>query len=235
MTMEEVEDLLADGQKHDVPVFNEHWKFYIDRVQQGKVWEKRAREMISADVMHHTQFEALAKEVTDHHVPVTKDTYNAVDQILQKHREVQRSLQDMLQRTESEDFRQRPKYLDVLALVKKLEDLNSKPVGTLDLEKEQKRHEDWMRRGKKLFGKTNAPLHILKSHMEYVLERNRDCFDTVRDKPRHPAEPSSRANSPSSDDEPTRADEAGGFREVFCICRKPEAGLMIECEICHEW
>lgn len=115
-----------------------------------------------------------------------------------------------------------------------LSELGTKPNGTLDLEKEQKRHEDWMRKGKKLFGKANAPLHILKSHMEYVLTRNKDCFDVDNDKPRLPAEPASREASPADDGKmPTWEDPR--FKEVFCICRRQEAGMMIECEICHEW
>jgi histone demethylase JARID1 len=89
-----------------------------------------------------------------------------------------------------------------------------------------------MRKGKRLFGKSNAPLHILKSHLEYVLERNSDCFDIDHDTPRHPGEPNSRETSvePGS----SKLDD-GKTRQVFCICRRVEAGMMIECELCHEW
>jgi len=48
-----------------------------------------------------------------------------------------------------------------------------------------------------------------------------------------PVEPSSRANSPEEDEE--NVDGSTSSRDVFCICRKPEAGTMIECELCHEW
>ena len=112
-----------------------------------------------------------------------------------------------------------------------LTELTGRPPGALDLEREQKKHEDWMRRGKKLFGKANAPLHILLQHMQFVEARNEACFD-LRDTPRMPVEPSSRANSPAEDQE---IDVSDPNRDVFCICRKPEAGMMIECEICHEW
>ena len=37
-------------------------------------------------------------------------------------------------------------------------ELHSDPTGEIDLEKELKCHEDWMRRGRKLFGQANAPL-----------------------------------------------------------------------------
>jgi histone demethylase JARID1 len=112
----------------------------------------------------------------------------------------------------------------------RLQTLNIKPPGTLDLEREQKRHEDWMRRGKKLFGKANAPLHILMQHMQYVFERNENCLD-LTDQPRMPVEPASREASPA----PNYADGSSSSSNVFCVCRKPESGMMIECELCHEW
>ena len=113
-----------------------------------------------------------------------------------------------------------------------INDLNSKPQGTLDLEREQKRHEDWMRKGKKLFGKANAPLHILLQHMQFVQERNEFCLD-LKDQPRMPVEPASREVSPSS--QPGQIEQSSSSRDVFCICRKSESGIMIECELCHEW
>lgn len=118
-------------------------------------------------------------------------------------------------------------------LMESLTELNSKPNGTIDLEKEQKRHEDWMRKGKKLFGKANAPLHILKMHLQYVEKKNSYCFD-LEDRCRPPVEPASREASPDAE-----AHNWTGSRskkkDVFCICRQQEAGLMIECELCHEW
>jgi histone demethylase JARID1 len=68
--------------------------------------------------------------------------------------------------------------------------------------------------------------------MKSVDERNIGCFD-LSDQPRMPVEPSSRANTPEDDEE--EADGSGSSRDVFCICRKPEAGIMIECDLCHEW
>ena len=113
-------------------------------------------------------------------------------------------------------------------------DLNIKPQGAMDLERELKRHEDWMRKGKKLFGKANAPLHILKAHMQYVEEKNSYCFD-LSDTFRPPVEPSSRASSPARDPGHSKGGLGEDEKAIFCICRQPEAGTMIECEVCHDW
>jgi histone demethylase JARID1 len=60
------------------------------------------------------------------------------------------------------------------------------------------------------------------------------CFD-LADTPRGPVEPSSRANSPTAEGMDRSTDGSNSSRDVFCVCRRPEAGMMIECELCHEW
>ncbi|KAK9768946.1 putative Lid2 complex component lid2 [Seiridium cardinale] len=236
MSLDEVTQLIEEGVRLDIPPYNDHMKYFNEKLAAGRQWQSKATELINAEIVHYPQLEALSNQVQHGALPVSQETLHAVDQILHKQREAHRQILDLMERSRESDYTKRPKYLDVLEVMKKLEDLNSKPTGTLDLEREQRRHEDWMRKGKKLFGKTNAPLHILKNHLEYVLDRNLDCFDITSDKPRLPAEPASRAPSeereankvPRSWDDPT-------FREVFCICRRVEAGMMIECELCHEW
>ncbi|KAH8664452.1 PLU-1-like protein-domain-containing protein [Xylariales sp. PMI_506] len=236
MTLDDVKQIIDEGLQLQIAPYNDHLRYYNEKLTAGQQWEAKAKELINAETVHYPQLEALSTQVQQNALPVSTDTLAAVDQILHKQREAHRQILDLTERSKNSDYTKRPKYTEVVDIMKKLEDLNSKPTGTLDLEKEQKRHEDWMRKGKKLFGKTNAPLHILKSHLDYVLDRNLDCFDITSDKPRLPAEPASRAPSeerdtskvPRSWDDPT-------FREVFCICRRVEAGMMIECELCHEW
>ncbi|KAF5021326.1 hypothetical protein F66182_6626 [Fusarium sp. NRRL 66182] len=232
MTLKEVQDLIEEGNRLEIPSYNDHLTHYRDQVVAGQQWEKKAKELIVAEFVHYPQLEALSHQVQLNALPVSQETLGAVDQILHKQREAHRQILDLTARCRNPDFRQRPKYSEMVEISKKLEDLNSKPNGTLDLENERKRHEDWMRKGKKLFGKSNAPLHILKNHLEYVLERNMDCFDIEHDTPRLPGEPVSREVSP----EPgvSKWDDSRS-RQVFCICRRVEAGMMIECEMCHEW
>ncbi|KAK8136077.1 Lid2 complex component lid2 [Apiospora sp. TS-2023a] len=236
MTLGDVKAIFTEGVELEVPMYNDHYKYYSEKLAAGQQWEAKAHELINAEIIHYPQLEALSNQVSHNQIPVTRETLAAVDQILHKQREAHKQILDITERSRDPDYTKRPKYVEVAEIMKKLEDLNSKPTGTLDLEKEQKRHEDWMRKGKKLFGKTNAPLHILKSHMDYVLDRNMDCFDITNDKPRLPAEPSSRAPSEERDAKANRSwNDSSEGRDVFCICRRSEAGMMIECELCHEW
>ncbi|KAL8970884.1 MAG: hypothetical protein Q9183_001312 [Haloplaca sp. 2 TL-2023] len=225
-TLEDVADLISKAGEIGIPDHSELLVYYKEQQAQGMVWEAKAKELISVEAVHYQQLEALSTQAGS--LPVSRQTLAAVDAILAKQREAHRQIQDMYDKCRNPDFRSRPKYKAVREVLDGLSELNSKPTGTIDLEKEIKRHEDWMRRGKKLFGKANAPLHILQAHMNYVREHNRSCFD-LQDKPRMPVEPASREHTPadSQELEPTR--------EVFCMCRCPEAGMMIECEICREW
>lgn len=232
MSLKEVRELTEDAERLEIPAYNDHLTHYRDQLSAGEAWEKKVNELIHAEFVHYQQLEALSAQVTANSLPVAQDTLATIDQILHKQREAHRQILDLTSRSQNTNIRERPKYGEVVELCKKLEELNSKPQGTIDLENERKRHEDWMRKGKKLFGKSNAPLHILKTHLEYVLERNSDCFNIEHDTPRHPGEPVSR--EPSPEDGVNRLED-GRSRQVFCICRKIEAGMMIECELCHEW
>jgi histone demethylase JARID1 len=233
LSLKDVSDIIDEAVKLEIPEYNDYLNHYKEQRAAGMQWETKAQELIQAEAIHYPQLEALSQQAQAAALPVSTETLSAVDQILNKQREAHRQILSLYERSRNEDFTKRPKYQEVRETTERLAELNSKPSGTLDLEKEQKRHEDWMRKGKKLFGKANAPLHILKSHMEYVLERNLDCFDINSDKPRVPAEPASREPSPS--DAKLHSWEDPRFREVFCICRRVEAGMMIECELCHEW
>jgi len=228
-TLQEVSELIARGLEVGMPENHPDIHFLQSKKEQGEFWETKAKELMAVENVHYQQLDALSKQATT--LPVTPETRAAVDAILKKQRDAQEQILSLYERSKNPDYSQRPKYMEVKTAMEALNVLNSKPAGTIDLEKEQKRHEDWMRRGKKLFGKANAPLHILQAHMNQVDERNRSCFD-LSDQPRMPVEPASRQVTPAEGEE---ADGSASNRDIFCICRRPEAGMMIECELCHEW
>ncbi|PWY86429.1 PLU-1-domain-containing protein [Aspergillus sclerotioniger CBS 115572] len=237
LTLKDCQELIQAGEQLGLSDTSDHLLHFKDLCRHGEAWEAKAKELMSVEAVHYQQLEALSAQAT--RFPVSPDTLAAVDAILTKQREAQRRIQSLYDRSREPDLRKRPKYKEVRDLMDSLEELNSRPTGAIDLEREQKRHEDWMRKGKKLFGKANAPLHILKSHMEYVEKRNSYCFD-LEDRCRPPVEPASRDNTPDGLLEPTSTPSMWGGgksrkRDVFCICRHSEAGMMIECEVCHEW
>ncbi|KAF3927282.1 hypothetical protein ABW20_dc0110367 [Dactylellina cionopaga] len=235
VTLQECQALIDQGLELGMkPEDNELLRWLESERSAGQLWSSKARDVMSQEPIHYAQLDSLSRMAQLH--PYEQEILDQVDQILNKQREAQRQVQNLVEKAKADQIHQRPHYKDARDVMDSLTAGQVKPAGTIDLEKELKRHEDWMRRGKKLFGKANAPLHILQSHMMYVEGRNNSCF-ALEDRPRTPVEPSSREQSPDPNATvPTfGGDKAGRLREIFCICRQPEAGMMIECEICHEW
>ncbi|EEP79039.1 conserved hypothetical protein [Uncinocarpus reesii 1704] len=231
-SLDDCREFVKQGEELGLAETNEHLVHFRDLCRQGETWEAKAKELMSVEAVHYQQLEALSAQAA--RFPVNPETLAAVEAILTKQREAQKQISSLYERSKSSDFRMRPHYKDVRELMESLSQLNSKPTGTIDLEREQKRHEDWMRRGKKLFGKANAPLHILKVHMQYVEKKNSFCFD-LEDRCRPPVEPASRETTPEGGESHSWVGTRSKKKDVFCICRQQEAGLMIECEVCHEW
>lgn len=225
LTFADVDQLLKDGRALGLPETHPEMVHWTETRSRGELWEAKAKELMSAKTIHYHQLEALANQAPK--LPVSASARAQIDAILSKQREAHRQIIALYEKSKDPDIDKRPKYRTVRDLLDSLQDLNSKPAGTVDLEKEAKRHEDWMRRGKKLFGKANAPLHILMQHLMSVRDRNEHCL-SLEDKPRMPVEPASRDQTPEDD-------QRFSDRDVFCICRQPEGGMMIECEVCHEW
>jgi histone demethylase JARID1 len=228
LSLDEVKEFIELGKSLEITDENEYMRYFRGQVEQGEFWESKAHQVMSVENVNFQQLDALFKQAS--RLPVSRSTLAQIDEMLKKQREAEEIVMILYERTKDPDFRKRPMYKGVRETMERLSDLNIKPPGTLDLEKEQKRHEDWMRKGKKLFGKANAPLHILMQHMQYVHDRNEACLD-LTDQPRMPVEPASREASPT----PNYADGSSSSSNVFCVCRKPESGMMIECELCHEW
>ena len=237
LALEEVEALVADAASlppsdpaagNNEPELLPYWKAQLER---GQEWEVQARDYMSAEVVHLHQLEAMSSKAAM--VPTTRATRAEIDGHLARLRDAHRQIADFQERAKDPDYSKRPKYRAVREALDSLAQGNAKGATghTSELQNEVKKHEDWMRRGKRLFGKANAPLHILKSHMMEVAERNQHCL-SLEDKPRMPVEPASRANSPE-EGENEGLDTSS--RDIFCICRKPELGMMIECDLCHEW
>ncbi|KAJ5517810.1 Zinc finger PHD-type [Penicillium expansum] len=224
MTLTDCRELLAGAEQLGLSDTNEHLVHFKELARHGDAWEMKAKELMSVEAVHYQQLEALSAQAS--RFPVSPDTLAAVDAILTKQREAQKRIQTLYEKSKDPEMKNRPKYKDIRDLMESLEHLTSRPIGAIDLEREQKRHEDWMRKGKKAL-------------------RQGECSSSYSEIPygdsyRPPVEPSSRDNSPEGllenpGNPPNMWGPKSRKRDVFCICRHSEAGMMIECEVCHEW
>ena len=231
-SLESCKELIKRAEAINIPPQTPEISFFQDKIVHGEMWDVKAKEVMAMETVHFPQLESVYNQILGHAYPVSAKTMEAMDNLLAKNREHQKQINSLFQRSQDQDFRKRPMYAEVRDQIKQLDELNSKPLGTMDLERQLRIQEDWMRKGKKLFGKANAPLHILEQHLKFVEEKNDFCFD-LKDVPRPPVEPSSRNQSPVDGMEETTLGE--DEKPVFCICRQPESGTMIVCEACNDW
>lgn len=229
-TLKGVDSLLEDGVRLEVPPTHERIDFLRTHKHAGETLQIRIQEWLTKqETINLAQLEIFSKTAAS--VPVSEDVKAEMNALLQEHREAQRRIQAIVNAANNEDRKKRPTYKAMKECQDSLAHMINKPEGWLEMEKLQKKHEDWMRRGKKLFGKANAPLPILHQHLKIVDLRNQGCFDTS-EKPSAPVEPQSREHTPVDN----HADFSAPVESTpYCLCRKPENGMMIECKICHEW
>lgn len=227
-TLKGVDTLLEEGLRLNVPPEHERIDFLRQHKHAGETLQLKITDWLrKQETINLAQLETFWK--TANTLPVSEEVIAEMNAILQDHREAQKRIQTVVTGARNPEPSKRPTYKAMKDCQDSVSHMGSKPEGWLELDKLQKRQEDWMRRGKKLFGKGNAPLPILHQHLKVIDDRNKACLDIV-EKPRAPVEPNSREHTPLVD-----YMESDDAREIYCFCRKPEDGQMIECSICHEW
>ncbi|CAI7613090.1 unnamed protein product [Penicillium pancosmium] len=230
LTLKECQDLIVSGEQLGLKDNNEHLFHFREMSHHGEAWEAKAKELMSAEMPPYQQLEALFAQASPS--PVSPETLAAVDSALTLQRKAQTRIETLYEKSKDPELKNRPTFEAVCKLMESVKRLKNGLIGVIDIEREQKNNEDWLKKGKKLFGKANAPTYILKSHMWDVKRRNSYCFN-LEDRP--PVEQNTTHDRLR--DSPVRSifDLKPPEPRVFCICRESEAGMMIECESCHEW
>ncbi|WBW71133.1 histone demethylase (H3-trimethyl-K4 specific), Lid2 complex subunit Lid2 [Schizosaccharomyces osmophilus] len=225
----DLEKLISFGLAAGVPEDNDHMIFVRAMKGRAEIWENQVRDVLSKSNVSYDRLSLLKDEALT--LCVDKVLYTRVVEILQNAEEVKSKISTLCERSQDKAFKLRPamdEVKDALAQAEKLPMLSDSIVA---LQKMYDSVLEWIRRGKRLFGKANAPLEILGQHLEYVEKRNAASLSLL-DRPGPPMEPSSREASPDSEGKLVYKVKRP---RIFCFCRLPENGVMIECEICHEW
>ena len=219
LLLQEVLDIMDEGERCGISPDHELMKRLAARRDKGRWWEDAAAHLLSLD---HIPFEALEKlldEATD--LSIHKKTYDRVESIIIKAREAGQHMANLMSRVAAGGPDNQPPLSEATRLLKAVNDLPVKPSDTSSFRKLVARSEEWVKQGKRLFGKTNASTHQLEDHLHYVQRRHEIVFD-VNDVLR-------REGSPSA------ADAQDSEYGPYCICRSGPTGEMVECDKCKEW
>src|SRR5438876_9053819 len=114
--------------------------------------------------------EQLVKKPT--HLSVHKDTYDKVESVIVKARELNQHIRNLMARIATGGVATQPPLSEARRLLKVIDELPIKPTDSINFKKLVLRSEDWVKRGKRLFGKTNASIHQLEEHLLFVAARN---------------------------------------------------------------
>lgn len=222
---EEVKRLIGEAEECGVPDDDELLLTLKQQESLADQIEWRAQAMLGSDYLVINNLEKIRDDMRSY--PGSEEIAMKVQMAVESHYRIMAQAMKMHEMTKSDDLEQRPLYSTVRELVSEARKLNTRPNMFL-VEKDLRIVEEWMRRGKRYFGKGNAPLYILRSHLILVDKRNNDCLsldDTYDGPPKVYKE--YEASAEGAEDSETG--------KLFCICRRPESGLMVECEVCHEW
>jgi histone demethylase JARID1 len=170
--------------------------------------------------------EKLLDDATD--LSIRKETYDKVESILTRTQEAVQHVQNLTARVTPGSVTNKPRLTEARRALKVLDELPAKPMDSIHFKKMVARTDEWVKRGKRLFGKTNASVNQLEDHLAFVLQRNEHVFDPL-DIPKRDQDSSPRPDSP---DAMEAKDSEDG---PYCICRSGPTGEMVECDKCKEW
>lgn len=216
MYLSDVRSFLAEGVALGVTEDERMFAKLLKAAAQGDAWEYDVNEQIESSNPDYMYLDAKYDEASS--TPVTKETYDTVGKLLLKNKEVKESVEEFVKLAQAGS--ERPSFKDVRRVSELLKDPIFKNNSQYpEFKRMVKIVDDWLHQGRKIFHKVNAPMHSLVAHLEAAVKRTKSAL-SMADKP-HEEQPAVVENRFS--------------KELFCICRLAESGLMIECENCHEW
>jgi len=224
LSLTEVVDLIDEGLRCGISEDHKLIKQFIARRDTGQSWEETAASFLANETTSFELLEKLMDEAVD--LSIHKETYDKVESIVQRTRETTQYISQLMAKVSAPDIHDRPLLSEARKTLRTLDELPVKPTEALSFKRLVLRAEEWVKHGKRLFGKVNASVQQLEDHLLYVFERNERVFnanDVFKDASSPPPTGEEVAEAKESEDGP------------YCICRSEPTGDMVECDKCNEW
>ena len=221
LSLNDVIEVMQEGERCGISLDHELMRQLALRRDRGRWWETAAADLLAHEAVPFEALEKLLDEATD--LSVHKDTYDRVESVINKTREASQHVANLMARLTTGGIADQPPLSEARRLLKVIDELPVKPTDSTNFKKLVLRSEDWVKRGKRLFGKTNASIHQLEEHLLFVAARNQNVLD-LNDVPKQDG-------SPIGEGAETKESEDG----PYCICRSGPTGEMVECDKCKEW
>jgi [histone H3]-trimethyl-L-lysine4 demethylase len=222
LTLSEVNEIIDEGGRCGISPDHALMKEFARRRDRGTAWGLSAEALLANDIVEADALDKLLDNATD--VSVKKETYEKVESISHKLRDVLQHITSLVVQWNHGSVDSQPRLFEARKLIKTISELPVKTTEIAGFCRMVTRAEDWVKRAKRMFGKSNLSTLQFGDHLQYVLDRNEKVFDSS-DVPKTDGHLSP---NPAED---TKESEEG----PYCICRSGPTGEMVECDKCKEW
>jgi histone demethylase JARID1 len=214
----QVNTLIAQARECNIPHDNELLMALEARADEGSVWVKKAagvleQPIIQPEDLHHILDSAAVAPV------ISVDLRNKAQTLVNQYNEAKRLAQSLLQARQELRTDWKPPVSELNKILKLINYLPMTIMGADLFHEETYRMDAWRAKLKQIISISEhsqgaRSVEMVLSHLE-----TNAIQVTARRTSINPAHPTDVPNG----------------QEVFCICRSPESGLMIECDTCGEW
>lgn len=219
LDLDAINELISEGEKGGIDYQDDSLMVrLLNQRALGMTLEDNTKNLLENGQFSIDDVEALLYQCKL--LPVSKWLKQTLNDIKNRHMSIVSQATIFVAQAKQSQLELRPLYKDVKKLVddaKALGNGKSTLYDIYSLDRELRQVEEWMRKGKRIFGKGNAPLHILTSHVTTANQRTAVAF--------------------AIDDVALEEDnvDRGEKKKPFCLCRMPESGIMVQCDNCKEW
>ncbi|KAK7206142.1 PLU-1-like protein-domain-containing protein [Myxozyma melibiosi] len=216
----DVKNILAEADRLEISQDRDELYSKLTKASTaGDKWEAEVNSQMRSGKPDYDLLDSMYDEASV--TPVYKETYDRLGKFLIKHKEIEDAFVEFVEGCRSAEFSARPTYKDARKISEYLQDPASENPNSAEIRRYMQHVENWLSQGQALFFTAGTSGNsTLTSHLETAAKRTKNALSAL-DKP-HTQQPTAEGEKRSS-------------KELFCICRQPESGLMIECENCHEW
>ncbi|KAG0168879.1 hypothetical protein DFQ30_004217 [Apophysomyces sp. BC1015] len=209
LTYDQVLQLVEEANACEISKDNSVYQHLLERERIGSAWVSRAKAVLQGDTP--TTIESLRTVVNvDPETATSPELISSIRDLLHRATDVMGSTSSIIKQCQVSQFADRPPVSELHRLMKSIDTLPMLVHDASILKRESDKLEAWHHKAKKLFISSRSISHkSLDSVLDEVLENVRTITTIAQ-----PTDP---------------------VADVYCLCRTPESGLMIECDVCHEW
>ncbi|KAI8096840.1 uncharacterized protein BX664DRAFT_325009 [Halteromyces radiatus] len=216
-------DLKKEADECNIPTSNAKYQAMENKLRLGEGWVKHARRLLPGGVGNRDATLEDLDEIlnVDQDVPTLRSVYQELQEFRKKISHWMLQFTRTMMQCKQQQLLHRPTAEDVHILQQEMQQFPSAMVQqeSATLNHELKRLDDWTMKIKRLLTYRISPpktfdtiLHDMYTNIEHILEMHQESK-----KPPSHNRYSKKATRP------------------YCVCREPESGFMINCDVCQDW